>query len=221
MNLEKIALSRRSEALSEGENFKKILLQHISPYVNQVEKAKLILDLKNIDKSSDVFLEWFGVLKGIRRPKTTVNNAVLNQFFNAFTPDKVGFSDKDISKPLFFGQLNYFKVGDLEFKRIIRAYCKLTGFRGTVDEYSLFFQEIFGIDIQIRMDWYDLAFIVENTNTLTIDDVLIFDLTPTLSQTNNLFFKSPYSLFSLAFDNISGTSLDFGVEQNSSLYFPF
>ena len=178
-------------------------------------------DLKNIDKSSSNFLEWFGVLKGIKRPKTTINNEVLNQFLNVMTPDRLGFSDIDISKPLYFNQLNYFKVGDLEFKRIIKAFCYLTNFKGTVPEYSYIFKELFGVDVQMRLT-DTLEFIIEDTNTLTIDDILIVTLTPELEQTKNAFFKSPYSLFSLNFINIEGTKLDFTNDvTTSSFYFSF
>ena len=216
----KKAISRIAEPLSRGENVKKLLTLHVSPYQNQYEKALTLESLKSIDKSYSNFLEWFGVLKGIKRPKTTINNEVLNQFLNTMTPDKLGFSDTDISKPMYFNQKNYFKVGDLAFKRIIRAFCNLTGFKGRVDEYSYIFQELYGVDVQIRLE-DDLEFIIENTNSVTIDDVLMFALTPTLPQTKNKFFKSPYSLFSLNFINIEGTKLDFTSDVTSSFYFSF
>jgi hypothetical protein len=220
-DLKNIAFSRIAEPLSKGENVKKLLELHISPYTNQVQKAGILEDLKDIDRSSGVFLEWFGILKGLPRPKTTINDQGLNQFFNVMTPDRAGFSEFDIAKPLFFGELNYFDIGDPEYKRIIKAYCKLTGFRGTMDEYSLFFKEIFGVNVQIRVPEYDLEFIIEDTNTLTIDIQMIEDLTPKLPQTKNSFFSSPYSLFSLEFNNIKGSNLDFSEEITTSFYFPF
>jgi len=221
LDLVEIANSRIAEPLSKGENIKKLLALHISPYIEESEKAKILEDLKDIDLSAGTFLEWFGVLKGISRPKTTIDSESLTQFFNVFTPDNFGFSDTDISKPLFFSQDNYFKVGDLAFKIIIKAYCQLTNFQGTVDEFSYFFKEIFGVDIQIRHSENILSLIIENTNQLTIDTVLLFDLTPSLPQTKNIFYKSPYKLFSLEFDNIEGTNLDFDEIQTSSLYFLF
>lgn len=220
-NLLNIAISRITEPLSKGENVKKLLELHISPFTNQMEQAEIIKNLKDINLSDGVFLEWFGVLKGLVRPKTTINNQGLNQFFNVMTPDRAGFSEFDISNPLYFGELHYFNVGDLEFKRIIKAYCMLTGFRGKVDEYSLFFKEIFGVNVFIRNPDFDLEFIIENTNSLTIDHLLMQSLTPTLPQTKNKFFFSPYILFSLDFPNIRGSSLDFDEEITNSLYFPF
>lgn len=219
MDLRSTAISRIAEPLSKGENIKKLLELHISPYIDQVEKAQILEDLKDIDKSAGTFLEWFGVLKGVKRPRTTINNEELNQFLNLYNGDKLGFSDKDISKPLFFNQLNYFKVGDPAFKRIIKAYCNLTGFKGTVEEYSLFFKEIFGINIQLRTLNWNLEFIVENSNTLTLDDVLMIELTPKLPQTKNTFFVSPYNLFSLEFDSIKGSNLDFDEVATSSFYY--
>ena len=214
------AISRIAEPLSRGENIKKLLTLHVSPYQEQYKKALILESLKSIDKSYSNFLEWFGVLKGIKRPKTTINNEVLNQFLNTMTPDKLEFSDIDISKPMYFNQKNYFKVGDLEFKRIIRAFCNLTGFKGRVDEYSYIFQELYNVDVQIRLQ-DDLEFIIQNTNSVTVDDVLMFALTPELPQTKNQFFKSPYSLFSLNFTNIEGTKLDFTSDVTSSFYFSF
>lgn len=219
MNLITLANSRIAEPLSRGENIKKLLELHISPYINQVDKAQILEDLKDIDLSSGEFLEWFGVLKGLIRPKTTIREG-FNQFFNVFTPDRAGFSAFDISNPLYFGQINYFNIGDQAFRRIIRAYCKLTGFRGTVDEYSLFFKEVFGINTQIKCPEFDLEFIFENTRILTIDRSMIISLTPILSQTKNIFLQSPYSLFSLSFSNIQGSSLDFNEEITTSFYYP-
>ena len=214
------AISRIAEPLSRGENIKKLLALHVSPWQNQHDKALILESLKNIDKSYSSFLEWFGVLKGIKRPKTTINNALLNQFLNTMTPDKLGFSNIDISRPMYFNQKNYFNVGDLEFKRIIKAFSNITGFKGKVDEYSFIFRELYGVDVAINyLD--DLEFIIENTNTVTVDDVLMFELTPELPQTKNTFFKSPYSLFSLNFTNIEGTKLDFTSGATTSFYFSF
>lgn len=221
MNLKETAFSRIAEPLSKGINVKKLLELHISPYINQTKEAQVLLDLKNIDKTSSMFLEWFGVLKGLRRPKTTINNEELNDFFNVFNPDNFGFSDMDISKPMYFNQKNYFEVGDLEFKRIIKAYCELTGFKGTVDEYSYFFREIFGVDVYISVVDFDLELIVENTNQLTIDDILIYELTPIMPQTKNYFFQSPYQLFAYSFTNMTGTKMSFDENTVSSFYFSF
>jgi len=218
-DIEKLALTRIPETLSRGENFKKLLKLHISSFDNQIQKAEILRNLKNIDTSSDVFLDWFGVLKGVKRPKTTINNESLNQFFNPFE-DKYIFNEKETTKPFYFGQLNYFKVGDNEFKRIIRAYCELTGFRGSIDEFSYLFKEVFGVNVYIQFFDYDLYFIIENYDLLDIDDILIRDLTPELPETINKFFKSPYSLFSFEFDNIKGTKLDFDDKITSSFYFP-
>ncbi len=80
---------------------------------------------------------------------------------------------------------------------------------------------MFGVDVQIRVNDYDLEFIIENSLLVLIDDILIKELTPTLPQTQNTFFISPYNLFSLEFDNIKGTNLDFSDEPNSSFYFSF
>jgi len=221
IDLIELSNSRLAETLSKGENIKKLLALKVSPFQEEIEKAKILENLKDIDYSSDVFLEWFGVLKGITRPKTTIDNNGLTQFFNCFTPDEVGFSNKDLSNPLFFSQDNYFKIGDEAFKMIIKAYCELTNFTGTVDEYSYLFKEIFGLNIQLRYLENELSFIIENTNELKIDSVLLFNLTPALSQTKNKFYKSPYKLYSLEFDNIAGTNLDFEDEKSSSLYFLF
>lgn len=219
--IEKTAFSRIPESLSKGKNFQNLLNIHVSSFDNQIQKAEILRNLKSIDNATGPFLDWFGVLKGIKRPKTTINNEELNQFFNVFIPDKVGFSEKDLSKPLFFGQLNYFKVGDLEFKRIIKAYCELTGFRGSIEEYSYLFKEVFGVNVYIKYLEFDLYFIIENYDYVNVDDVLIFDLTPKIPETNNKFFKSPYSLFSCEFDNIEGTELSFDGSKKSSFYFSF
>lgn len=222
-NLENIAFSRIAEPLSRGENVKKLLALHVSPYSEQTKNAVILENLKNLDKSAGTFLEWFGVLKGLVRPHTTIDSNIdlTNNFLNFFNGDKLGFSKYDISKPLYFNQKNYFKVGDLYFKRIIETYCNLTNFKGTVDEYSYIFKEVFGVDVQIRVSNWNLEFILENSNTLTIDYVLIEELTPKLPQTKNTLFISPYSLFSLEFDSIKGTNLDFSDEKNSSFYFSF
>lgn len=219
MDIKKTAISRIAEPLSKGENVKKLLSLHIGPYINQASKAQILEDLKDIDKVGGTFLEWFGVLKGLKRPKTSLGVDITQHFFNVFNPDNVGFSDLDISKPLYFDQKYYFKVGDLEYKRIIKAYCKLTGFEGSIDEYSIFFKDIFGVDVKILFPEYDLQFLVENTNILTIDYDLVKNLTPILPATKNKFFISPHSHFSLAFDNIKGTKLDFESENSTSLYF--
>lgn len=217
--IEKLAITRIPETLSKGENFKNLLRIHVSSFDDQIQKAEILRNLKSIDNASDVFLDWFGVLKGIKRPKTTINNEELNQFFNPFE-DKYIFSEKETTKPFYFGQLNYFKVGDNEFKRIIKAYCELTGFRGSIDEFSYLFKEVFGVDVYIQLFEYDLYFIIENYDVLDVDDILIKDLTPELPETVNKFLKSPYSLFSCEFDNIKGTKLDFDDEITWSFYFP-
>lgn len=218
-DIEKIALSRIPEVLSKGENFKNLLRLHISAFDTQIQNSETLRNLKSIDNATGPFLDWFGVIKGIKRPKTTINNEELNQFFNPFI-DKYIFSEKETTKPYYFGQLNYFKVGDNEYKRIIRAYCELTGFKGTIDEFSYLFKEVFGVDIIIKYINYNLSFIIENYNSLDIDDILIKDLTPTLPETNNKFYISPYTLFSFQFDNIKGTKLDFDGNITSSFYFP-
>jgi hypothetical protein len=220
-NLENIAFSRIAEPLSRGENVKKLLSLHVSPYSEQTTNAVILENLKNLDKSYGTFIDWFGVLKGVARPHTTIDSDKINNFLNLFNGDKLGFNKDDISKPLYFNQKNYFKVGDLYFKRIIETYCNLTNFKGTVDEYSYIFKEVFGVDVQIRVSNWNLEFILENSNTLTIDYILIQELTPTLPQTKNTLFISPYNLFSLEFDNIKGTNLDFNDEKNSSFYFSF
>lgn len=66
-----------------------------------------------------------------------------------------------------------------------------------------------------------LYFIIEKTNEISLDPLLIFTLTPVLPQTKNMFFNSPYKLFSLDFNNIEGTALDFDDNMSSSLYFNF
>jgi len=218
-DLENLALSRISEPLSKGKNIKKLLKIHVHPYKEQITQANIIENLKNIDNASSLYLEWFGILKGVLRPKTTINNEELNQFFNVYDT-KLSFSEDDITKPLYFNQLNYFKVGDTEFKRIIKAFCNLTNFVGTIDEYSYFFKEIFKIDIVIKLIDGNLHFYIEDYNSLFVDDILIKELTPELSQTKNIFYKSPYTLFSLDFSSIRGTNLDFGGSKTSSLYFP-
>ncbi len=220
-NLTEIANSRITEALSRGENVKKLLNLHISPYINQIEKAEILEDLKDVEKSAGTFLEWIGALKGIQRPRTTINDDITTQFFNLFKPDNFGFTDTDISKPLFFSQDNFFEVGDNLFKIIVKAYCQLTNFKGTIDEYSYFFKSIFDIDIIITHDENMLYFIIEKTNEISLDPLLIFTLTPVLPQTKNMFFNSPYKLFSLDFNNIEGTALDFDDNMSSSLYFNF
>lgn len=221
MDLVAIANSRIAEPLSKGVLIKKLLALHISPYTYQMENNEILENLKNIDKTSGSFLEWFGVLKGIQRPKRTVTLDKETHFFNAFTFDNVGFSDNDISKPLYFNQENYYEIGDPEFRLIIKSYCFLTNFKGTIDEYSYFFNEIFNIVVQIRLINHSLVFIIENSNQVTLDKALLFGLTPTLPQTDNNFKQSPYSLFSLQFDNIKGTDLNFDEDINSSLYFLF
>jgi len=220
MNIIDIAISRISEPLSRGENIKKLLKLHVGMYESQVEKSNILLNLKNIDNSYSTFLDWFGVLKGIKRPKKTIDMTFFDQFLNTMTPDKFGFSNIDISQPMYFNQENYFNIGDLEFKRIIKAFCHLTGFSGTVEEYSFLYKELFGIDIAINyLD--NLEFIIENKRTITADKILLFELTPELPQTKNKFFQSPYSLFSLNFTNIEGTKLDFTSDVTSSFYFSF
>ncbi len=135
-DIEQLAYSRIAEPLSKGENVKKLLSLHISPYVNQTKKAEILEELKSLEKSSGVFLEWFGILKGVERPHTTIDNDKINQFINVFSDDKLNFGDDDyLTKPLYFNQKNYFNVSDLLFKKIIESYCILSDFKCTVDEY--------------------------------------------------------------------------------------
>lgn len=218
MNLTKIAYDRIAEPLSKGENIKKLLDLHISPYVNQVELSKTLEDLKSIDKTGGVFLEWFGVLKGILRPKTTLG-IDLDQYF--LTHDNTLDFDSNLlaPKPLYFGEKLYLSLNDQEFKTIIKAYCMLTGFRGRIEEYSYFFKEIFKIDIFIFSISNDLEFIIEDSRLLNIDFDLLQRLIPNLPATKNNFYISPYPLFVLDFPNIDGTKLDFGEAQSSSFYF--
>ena len=221
MDLKNIAFSRLAEPLSEGKNIKDFLELHISPYVNKVKYAEILNNIKSVDNAEDIFLDWLGVIKGVQRPKTTINNDDMTPFFNVLTPDNFGFSNTDLSKPLYFGQSEFFVMGDMAYRGILSAYCKLTGFRGTVTEYSLFFKDIFGVNVQIRSSDYNLDFIIEDSRLLNIDVELGKKLVPSLPQTKNNFFQSPYLLFSLEFNNIGGTNLDFDSNVNSSLYFPF
>jgi len=216
----KTAYDRIPEPLSRGENVKKLLELHVSAYSDQVKAAADIEGNKDLDLAGADLLEWFGVLKGLRRPKESVDKTFYDQFFNMFTPDRMGFSDLDLSKPMYFNQQNYFTVGDDAFKVIIETFCKLTGFRGTVGEYELFFREIFGVGVQIRQSGYDLVFIMYETEGVSILNADMASVTPVLPQTKNTFYNSPKTLFSLGFSNIGGTDLDFGSEITSSLYFP-
>lgn len=67
--IEKLALSRIPETLSKGENFKNLLRIHISSFDNQIQKAEILRNLKSIDNATGPFLDWFGVIKGVKRPK--------------------------------------------------------------------------------------------------------------------------------------------------------
>lgn len=218
MNLKKIAYDRIAEPLSKGQNVKKLLDLHILAYEKQVDLSQILLDLKSITKSKGVFLEWFGVLKGVLRPKTTLG-VNIDQYF--LTHDnQLDFDSNLIApKPLYFGEKLYLSLNDDEFKTIIKAYCMLTGFRGRIEEYSYFFKEIFNINVFIFSLEYDLDFIIEDSRLLNIDYDLVKKLTPKLPATKNNFNLSPYPLFVLDFPNIDGTKLDFGEAQGSSFYF--
>ncbi len=220
MDLEKIASTRQSEKLSKGENIKKLLSLHLSPYTNQEEKNILLKNLKDINSTSDVFLDWFGALKGVQRPHTTINNEQLNQFFDVFGGGKVGFTNKDLSKPLYFGQKNYFKVGDAVYRNILKAYCKLTNFTGSIEEFEIFFNDVFDLNVRVSNQEDHLQLIVEGTANINLDDIMLLQLTPELPETKNNFFQSPYTRFSLKFDSIKGTNLNFEGLQKTSLYFP-
>lgn len=219
MNLTKLAYDRIAEPLSKGENVKKLLDLHISPYVNQAELSKTLEDLKSIDKSGGVFLEWFGVLKGVLRPKTTLG-VDLDQYFLTYDNELDFDSNLVAPKPLYFGEKLYLSLNDDEFRTIIKAYCMLTGFKGKIEEYSYFFKEIFNINVFIFSLEYDLDFIIEDSRLLNIDYDLVKKLTPKLPATKNNFNLSPYPLFVLDFPNIDGTKLDFDETQSSSFYFP-
>lgn len=219
MNLTKIAYERIAEPLSKGENVKKLLDLHISPYVNQAELSQILEDLKSIDKSGGVFLEWFGTLKGVLRPKTTLG-VDLGVHFMTYDNEVKFNSDLVLNKPLYFGEQLYLSLSDDEFRTIIKAYCMLTGFKGRKEEYSYFFKEIFKVNVFIFSLEYDLDFIIEDSRLLNIDYDLIKELTPKLPQTKNNFNVSPYPLFVLDFPSIEGTKLDFGSTPTSSFYFP-
>lgn len=219
MDLKALAHERQSEKFSKGENIKKLLELHILPYMNQEDKNILLENLKNIDKTEDVFLDWFGVLKGVKRPHTTINNEELNQFFNVINQDKVGFSSKDLSKPLYFGQKNYFRTGDPVYRNILKAYCKLTNFTGSIEDFEIFFKDVFDLGVIVTNQKTHLELIVEHTNDINLDDIMMFDLTPELPQTQNKFYISPYLQMSLEFENIKGTNLNFEGLPKTSLYF--
>lgn len=219
MDLKQISHSRQSEKLSKGKNIKSLLELHLLPYLNQEEKNKILANLKNIDEADDLFLDWFGVIKGVKRPHTTINNELLNQFFNVFEADKVGFTSKDLSKPLYFGQKNYFRTGDPVYRNILKAYCKLTNFSGSVEEYETFFKDVFDLGVIITNQKTHLELIIENTHDINLDDIMILDLTPELPQTENKFFISPYLQMSCEFENIKGTNLNFEGFPKTSLYF--
>jgi len=219
MDLENIAFSRIPEPLSRGENVKKLLGLHIMAYTNQVENSELLDALKNLEYASGDFLDWLGILKGISRPKVTIQDASLDAFFNVFTPDPLGFSEYDLSNPLYFGQADFFEFSDVEYRLILKAYSNAYGFTGTIDEYSTFFKDVFGVDVFILRIGYDMDFIVDNAVDLKIDVNLWTKLVPVLSQTKNNFYQSPHSLFSLEFNNIDGSELAFDDIAGATFYF--
>lgn len=216
-DLKSQAISRISEKLSKGENFRKLLELHISPYENQEEINEFLLNLKDIDKANEIQLDWIGIIKGIKRPFTVVNKDELNQFFSFYDDEssRLKFNEFDSVKPLYFGEENYYRADNETYRKILKAACVLTNFTGSLDEYEYFFKEVFGLNVYLQKADTYIDIIVENAQNT--DDVMIADLTPSLPKTATKLNKSLYSQFVLDFENIEGSNI---FEEEVSLYFP-
>lgn len=216
-NLKTIAITRISEKMSKGPNFRKLLGLHISPYENQEEINQFLLNLKDIDQANEIQLDWLGILKGIKRPFTVVNKDELNQFFTLYDGDssKLKFNEFDSVKPLYFDQENYYRADNDTYRKILKASCVLTNFTGSLDEYEYFFKEVFNLNVFLQKQENYIEIIIENAKG--VDDVMITDLTPILGKTEVKLNKSLYSQFVLDFENIEGSDV---INNEVSLYFP-
>jgi hypothetical protein len=229
--MEALAYSRIQEPLSRGEDFKKLLKLHISPYLAQKEYVEKLENLKSVEYCEGAFLEWLGAIKGVKRPFTVVGSTSMQDFYAWSFDGEIPQNQALLtfvgtqSEPFFFdNKIKYYKVSDVKYKQIVRAYCMLTNFAGTVEEYELFYETIFNLEVKVRYrrEDYNLEFTVTESKSKFVDRVHIRELTPTLPQVKNYFLESPYSQISYAFNNMDGIGWNFdGLEQRRSFTFDF
>ena len=222
-----LAESRIQEPLSDGINFKKLLKLHVSPFDTSKPTVEILKNLKDLNAVEGVFLDWIGILKGARRAYTAFGSESMNDFYKwnfdtlqATTDGELTFYSTQ-SKPLFFGDLRYYKVSDSQFRKIVKAYCMLTNFTGTIEQYELFFKEVFNLKVNIRLreNDFNLEFTIMDFGNNKTDFLQIEDLTPTLPQTKNYFLQSKDTQISFGFANIDGIGWNFNNVKKHSFTF--
>ena len=215
--MDSLALIRLQEPLSKGDNIQKLLLLHVKAYSWQTKESINISFLKDLNQKG-IFLEWIGMLKGLKRPLHTVAVNPSNHFQANFKNEE-GRVFPIAVKKLYFTQEQTLQMQDENFRRLIKAHALHTNFQGTVEEFEFYCKTLFNVDIRVlKANDFNLFFLVANTDSLNIDFSEMKRLLPKRTQTEQSFLISQKVGFEVSFLEEKKV-LSFGSTKRATLYF--
>jgi len=217
MDLISLAKSRTPESLSKGSLFLTLLEIHAGIKEQAKQEVLYLKVFKDLDQAKGLQLDWLGLLLGLKRPKYTVVDDGIDQYFkysfDAITGDSYSF-DAVASKLYQIESKAFISMIDADYRIMLKAFAELSNFSGSRPEYNSFLKAVFGMSAFIFTDIYgDLSFIVEDTRNLTIDKPLFESIVPKIPTVKNSFSYSLGKVFRYSFDTLTGTAYNFDASE--------